>query len=172
MTSEFEEMKKKSSGKRQPPVDDFPPAKSFADDFDEMDLIEARIREAMAMEKDLVSHLRQMGATEACVVIGDLNEDPAISVYSLLLTADEASEIIRRLSPRWKGQSCNRAWDVLNDIEAAAPNSSAPNSPAPNSPAPSGTKKHPDELKPEEPSPPPPKRHRRLGGFPPKRFST
>jgi hypothetical protein len=84
-------------------------------EFDEMDLIEARTREAVSLETDLAFYLRELGLPDTKVVMGGLDEDPLISVHGLLLTGDEASELIRRLDPKWEGQSCQRSWKGLPD---------------------------------------------------------
>ena len=92
------------------------------EDFDEMDLIETRIREVRFMEIDLAAHLRTLGLPEARVVIESLDDDPCILIHELLLSADEASELIRRLDPKWKGQSYERDWKGLPDcVEEGGP---------------------------------------------------
>lgn len=126
-------------------------------DFDDDDLIEARVREAQSLDTDLAAHLRRMGI-DAKVVLGDLNEDPAVSVYGLLLTADEASELFRRLSPIWNGQSCERSWEVLSDVAEEEEKTPAPKQPQ-------------KEISPSGGKQPPPKRSRRLGGFPRRRVT-
>ena len=85
------------------------------EDFDEMDLIETRIREVRFMETDLAAHLRALGLPDARVVIESLDDDPCIFIHELLLSADEASELIRRLDPKWKGLSYERDWKGLPD---------------------------------------------------------
>jgi hypothetical protein len=80
--------------------------------FDELGLIESRIREAMATASKLAAHLSRLGA-EAHAAIISLDEEPVISVFGFFLTPDEASEMIRRLDPKWSGQTCERDWDSL-----------------------------------------------------------
>ena len=74
------------------------------EDFDEMDLIETRMREVRFMETDLAAHLRTLGLPDVRVVIESLDDDPCILIHELLLSADEASELIRRFDPN--GKAC------------------------------------------------------------------
>jgi len=94
--------------------DDGEPSGYDFDDIDEMDIIEARVKEAMSMERDLAAHLRRLGM-EARAVILSFGESPRIRVHDCDLTFDEAAELFRRLSPEWNGQSCERSWEGLPD---------------------------------------------------------
>lgn len=123
------------------------------DGFDDDDLIEARLSEARNLERDMLPHVRQLGFDDARVVIDSLSEGPAIAIYDLRISPEEASELIRRLSPQWDGQSCQREWYSL------------PDAPEPvHLPAEPATPKTPEPTHKKE-NEPPPKRHRKLGGF-------
>lgn len=132
------------------PDDDFDPLAGFLRD----DLIEARTREARILETDMVPYVRQLGFTEVRVVIGDLETSPFIEVCGYRLTAEETSELIRRLSPIWNGQSCERGWQLEDVAELPPPQNEPRHRPRP---------KKKQESRQETRLP---KRRRKLGGFP------
>lgn len=123
------------------------------DGFDDDDLIEARLSEARNLERDMIPHIRQLGFEDACVVVDSLSDGPAIAIYGLRISPEEASELIRRLSPQWDGQSCQRKWYSLPDAPEPVQ--------LPTEPAKPAVVKSVQEEKNEMP----PKRHRKLGGF-------
>ena len=84
----------------------------FTDSFDRMDLIEARVREAVFTAAEIATRLTALGV-EACATIVSLNKDPVVSVYGFSLTIDEASDLIRRFDPKWNGQAYDRCWEGL-----------------------------------------------------------
>ena len=137
----------------------------FTDSFDRMDLIEARVREAVFTAAEIATRLTALGV-EACATIVSLNKDPVVSVYGFSLTIDEASDLIRRFDPKWNGQAYDRCWEglpsddfSLEKLEEDQKRREELEKLRQQSPP----KQEPQEKK---LPPAPPKRSRRLGGFP------
>lgn len=162
-------------------ADEFDPLEDFSRD----DLIEIRVCEAKELKADMLPSLKRLGIPDARVVIVDLETSPFIEICGFCLTAEEVSELIRRLDPTWEGQACERSWGRLSGLPKLPKRSPPPDK----LPRPASAKKPPNLMKPEPPKPPkPPKqetagapkpperkqppaprRRRKLGGFPRRR---